>query len=126
MCIYLGCNCSLEAQYPANTNVLYVDLASVEKIASSQSADSLPGMIMNLKKPTVYLDGDGGKHRLFSKLSGIFCLLILISGLLFARVLACYTTWYKGIYLVDLETIIMFDVKLKVHPCIEQCSRWKD
>lgn len=67
MGIFLGCNCSLEAQYPANTNVLYVDLASVEKIASSQSADSLPGMIMNLKKPTVYLDGDGGKHRLFLK-----------------------------------------------------------
>lgn len=53
---------SLEAQYPANTNVLYVDLASVERIASRRSADSLPGMIMNLKKPTVFLDHHGSKH----------------------------------------------------------------
>lgn len=53
----------MEAQYPANTNVLYVDLAAVERIASSQTAASLPGMIMNLKKPTVYLDKHGVKYR---------------------------------------------------------------
>lgn len=53
----------MEAQYPANTNVLYVDLAAVERIASSQSAASLPGMIMNLKKPTVFYDQHGLKHR---------------------------------------------------------------
>ncbi|KAG0557572.1 hypothetical protein KC19_11G141300 [Ceratodon purpureus] len=53
---------SMEAQYPANTNVLYVDLASVERIASSQTAASLPGMIMNLKKPTVFYDQHGLKH----------------------------------------------------------------
>lgn len=54
---------SLEAQYPANTNVLYVDLAAVERIASSRTAASLPGIIMNLKKPTVFYDQHGLKHR---------------------------------------------------------------
>lgn len=53
---------SLEAQYPANTNVLYVDLAAVERIASSRTAASLPGIIMNLKKPTVFYDQHGLKH----------------------------------------------------------------
>lgn len=54
----------MQAQYPANTNVLYVDLPSVEKIASSQSSRSLPGMILNLKKPIVYKDYLGVTHRL--------------------------------------------------------------
>lgn len=54
----------MQAQYPANTNVLYVDLPSVEKIASSQSSQSLPGMILNLKKPIVYKDYLGVTHRL--------------------------------------------------------------
>lgn len=54
----------MQAQYPANTNVLYVDLPSVEKIASSQSHRSLPGMILNLKKPIVYKDYLGVTHRL--------------------------------------------------------------
>lgn len=53
----------MQAQYPANTNVLYVDLPSVEKIASSQSPRSLPGMILNLKKPIVYKDYLGVTHR---------------------------------------------------------------
>lgn len=53
----------MQAQYPANTNVLYVDLPSVEKIASSQSSRSLPGMILNLKKPIVYKDYLGVTHR---------------------------------------------------------------
>jgi hypothetical protein len=61
-----------EAQFPANANVLYVDLASVEQIASSKTAATLPGMVMNLKKPTNYNDHHGIKHRYvlhFSSLS---------------------------------------------------------
>lgn len=52
----------MQAQYPANTNVLYVDLASVEDVASSQTSASLPGMIMNLRKPVEYVDQWGNKH----------------------------------------------------------------
>lgn len=57
---------SMQAQYPANTNVLYVDLPSVEKIASAQSSDSLPGMILNLKKPIVYKDYLGATHSTYA------------------------------------------------------------
>lgn len=53
----------MQAQYPANTNVLYVDLRSVECIGSSQSSDSLPGMILNMKKPIVFKDYLGVVHR---------------------------------------------------------------
>ncbi|CAM6096695.1 unnamed protein product [Calypogeia fissa] len=53
---------SMQAQYPANTNVLFVDLASVEHVASSQTSASLPGMIMNLKKPVEYVDQWGNKR----------------------------------------------------------------
>ncbi|MCO5573851.1 hypothetical protein L7F22_027626 [Adiantum nelumboides] len=57
---------SMQAQYPANTNVLYVDLPSVEKIASSRSSQSLPGMILNLKKPIIYKDYLGASHRTYA------------------------------------------------------------
>ncbi|BFI29308.1 UTP---glucose-1-phosphate uridylyltransferase [Marchantia polymorpha subsp. ruderalis] len=57
---------STQAQYPANTNVLFVDLPSVEHIASSQSAASLPGMILNLKKPVKYVDHLGHKHSVLA------------------------------------------------------------
>lgn len=50
---------SMQAKFPANTNVLYVDLKSVEAVAASSSPASLPGMIMNLKKPIIYRDVNG-------------------------------------------------------------------
>ena len=55
--------CSMQAQYPANTNVLFVDLPSVEKIASAQNSNCLPGMILNLNKRVVYKDYLGVTHR---------------------------------------------------------------
>lgn len=57
---------SMEAQYPANTNVLFVDLAAVEKLASCQSRESLPGMILNLKKPAVFEDYLGKQHSVIA------------------------------------------------------------
>lgn len=57
---------SMQAQYPANTNVLYVDLPSVEKIASNQTSHSLPGMIINLKKPIIYNDYLGAIHSTYA------------------------------------------------------------
>ncbi|CAA6654719.1 unnamed protein product [Spirodela intermedia] len=52
----------LEAELPANTNILYVDLRSAEKVGSSKSATCLPGMVLNLKKPVQYVDYLGIKH----------------------------------------------------------------
>ncbi|XP_058110341.1 UTP--glucose-1-phosphate uridylyltransferase 3, chloroplastic isoform X2 [Magnolia sinica] len=53
---------SLQAEFPANTNILYVDLASAEKVGSNKNATSLPGMVLNLKKPIVYVDHLGMRH----------------------------------------------------------------
>ncbi|KAL3684030.1 hypothetical protein R1sor_002052 [Riccia sorocarpa] len=57
---------STQAQYPANTNVLFVDIESVERIASSQPAAALPGMILNLKKPIQFVDSAGQKHSVLA------------------------------------------------------------
>ncbi|XP_011084881.1 UTP--glucose-1-phosphate uridylyltransferase 3, chloroplastic isoform X2 [Sesamum indicum] len=52
----------LQADFPANTNILYVDLPSAELIGSSKSESSLPGMVLNVKKPITYMDQFGMKH----------------------------------------------------------------
>lgn len=49
--------------FPANTNILYVDLASAELVGSSENERSLPGMVLNTKKPIVYMDNFGDTHR---------------------------------------------------------------
>ncbi|MCL7035925.1 hypothetical protein MKW94_018116 [Papaver nudicaule] len=54
--------CSLQAEFPANTNILYVDLASAEKVGSSKNSACLPGMVLNLKKNIVYTDHLGLQH----------------------------------------------------------------
>ncbi|XP_077215330.1 UDP-glucose pyrophosphorylase 3 [Tasmannia lanceolata] len=50
---------SLQAEFPANTNILYVDLPSAEKIGSIKNSTCLPGMVLNLKKPIIYVDDLG-------------------------------------------------------------------
>lgn len=47
---------NLQAEFPANTNILYVDLCAAEKVGSSQDASCLPGLVLNLKKPVSYVD----------------------------------------------------------------------
>uniref|UniRef100_A0A0E0HFS4 UGP3-like C-terminal hexapeptide repeats domain-containing protein n=1 Tax=Oryza nivara TaxID=4536 RepID=A0A0E0HFS4_ORYNI len=49
-------NGSLQANYPANTNILYVDLQAAEEVGSRKNASCLPGMVLNLKKAVSYLD----------------------------------------------------------------------
>eukprot|EP00850_Spirogloea_muscicola_P007041 SM000034S12795 [mRNA] locus=s34:807597:812161:+ [translate_table: standard] len=53
---------SMQSQYPANTNVLYVDLEAVERVATSKGPAALPGLIMNLKKQIKFQDQFGRKH----------------------------------------------------------------
>ena len=50
---------SLQVEFPANTNILYVDLPSTELVGSSNNEKSLPGMVLNMKKPVVYEDHFG-------------------------------------------------------------------
>ncbi|KAL9332631.1 hypothetical protein ACSQ67_002241 [Phaseolus vulgaris] len=53
---------SLQAEFPANTNILYVDLPSAELVGSSKNVNSLPGMVLNTRKPIVYTDQFGRRH----------------------------------------------------------------
>ncbi|GJN14673.1 hypothetical protein PR202_gb01528 [Eleusine coracana subsp. coracana] len=50
---------SSQVSYPANTNILYVDLQAVEEIGSRKNASCLPGMVLNLKKTASYVDHFG-------------------------------------------------------------------
>ncbi|EFH54316.1 hypothetical protein ARALYDRAFT_486043 [Arabidopsis lyrata subsp. lyrata] len=52
----------LQADFPANTNILYVDLHSAELIGSSSNAKSLPNMVLNTKKRIEYIDQYGDYH----------------------------------------------------------------
>ncbi|XP_027337973.1 UTP--glucose-1-phosphate uridylyltransferase 3, chloroplastic [Abrus precatorius] len=53
---------SLQEEFPANTNILYVDLPSAELVGSSKNESSLPGMVLNTRKPIVYSDQLGRHH----------------------------------------------------------------
>ncbi|GLT92937.1 hypothetical protein SLE2022_107470 [Rubroshorea leprosula] len=53
---------SLNAEFPANTNILYVDLHSAELVGSFKNEKCLPGMVINGKKPIVYVDYFGNQH----------------------------------------------------------------
>lgn len=52
---------SLQAEFPANTNILYVDLPSAEVVGSSKNVNSIPGMVLNTKKTINYVD-QFGRH----------------------------------------------------------------
>lgn len=51
------------AEFPANTNILYVDLHSAEQVGSLNDESSLPGLVLNIKKQIEYVDYYGIKHR---------------------------------------------------------------
>ncbi|CAL5203037.1 unnamed protein product [Lathyrus oleraceus] len=51
----------LQAEFPANTNILYVDLPSAELVGSSRNVNSIPGMVLNTRKTIVYVD-QFGRH----------------------------------------------------------------
>ncbi|CAH9121476.1 unnamed protein product [Cuscuta epithymum] len=53
---------SLQAEFPANTNILYVDLPSAEIVGSSKDEKCLPGMVLNVKKPVLFRDQFGVSH----------------------------------------------------------------
>ncbi|XP_028792758.1 UTP--glucose-1-phosphate uridylyltransferase 3, chloroplastic [Neltuma alba] len=53
---------SLQADFPANTNILYVDLPSAEQVGSSNNENSFPGMVLNTKKKIAYVDHFGRQH----------------------------------------------------------------
>ncbi|KAK9742332.1 hypothetical protein RND81_03G164700 [Saponaria officinalis] len=50
---------SLLSEFPANTNILYVDLHSAEQVASRNDDTSLPGLVLNIKKHIEFVDHYG-------------------------------------------------------------------
>ncbi|GKC52559.1 UTP--glucose-1-phosphate uridylyltransferase 3, chloroplastic, partial [Tanacetum coccineum] len=50
-------------EFPANTNIMYVDLNAAELIGSSKDETSLPGMVLNVKKRINFVDHFGFQHR---------------------------------------------------------------
>lgn len=99
---------SMQAQYPANTNVLYVDLPSVEKIASSRSSRSLPGMILNLKKPIVYKDYLGATHRTYA--GRVECTMQNVADLLLNK----FSSRLKPSQHDGLDTFVVYNQRRKV------------
>ncbi|KAH9535817.1 hypothetical protein CY35_17G073500 [Sphagnum magellanicum] len=109
-----------EAQFPANTNVLYVDLASVEQIASSKTAATLPGMVMNLKKPTIYNDHHGIKHSVRG--GRIECTMQNVADQLVTRQPSRLTSESHE----DLDTFIVFNERRKVTSSAKRHRKMKD
>eukprot|EP00249_Psilotum_nudum_P021955 c28315_g1_i1 orf=217-3141(+) len=99
---------SMQSQYPANTNVLYVNLPSVENIISTRGPVSLPGMILNLKKPLMFTDYLGAMH---SVLAGrVECTMQNAADLLLNK----YTARLSSIEHERLDTFVIFNQRRKV------------
>lgn len=59
------CEFSSQVSFPANTNILYVDLQAVQEVGSRKNASCLPGMVLNLKKAVSYPNHLGFECRYF-------------------------------------------------------------
>jgi hypothetical protein len=55
----------LQAEFPPNTNILYVDLPFAELVGLSKNVNNipLPGMVLYTRKPMVYVDQFGRQCR---------------------------------------------------------------
>ena len=56
----------MQTQYPANTNISYVDWPIVEQLGSNKTAASLPAMILNQRNFITYEVYLGVKHSLYA------------------------------------------------------------
>lgn len=99
---------SMQAQYPANTNVLYVDLPAVEQIASVQSSASLPGMILNLKKPINFEDYTGASHSTYA--GRIECTMQNVADFLSNK----YQSRLDSVQYDSLDTFVIYNERRKV------------
>ena len=83
-----------------------MDLASAELVGSSKNENSLPGMVLNTKKPVVYVDDFGKRHRY------IFHPKLVASVLKFTFVLLIY------------NGCVLHEHYLDMHPPVYQ-PKWK-
>ena len=72
---------SSQVSFPANTNILYVDLQAVEEVGSRKNASCLPGMVLNLKKAVSYVNHLGFECRYFLSVIHLKLLILFICPL---------------------------------------------
>ncbi|XP_010658245.1 UTP--glucose-1-phosphate uridylyltransferase 3, chloroplastic isoform X1 [Vitis vinifera] len=100
---------SLQAGFPANTNILYVDLPSAELVGSSNDEKSLPGMVLNIKKPIVYEDYFGFQHSVSG--GRLECTMQNIADNFFNTYAS---RCYKGVEADVLDTFIVYNERRRV------------
>ncbi|CAN6587679.1 unnamed protein product [Malus baccata var. baccata] len=98
----------LQAEFPANTNILYVDLPSAESVGSSKSGNSLPGMVLNVKKPITFVDQFGKQHSVSG--GRLECTMQNIAD---SFLNTCPSRCYKGIE-DKLDTFIVYNERRRV------------
>ncbi|OVA02764.1 hypothetical protein BVC80_9093g113 [Macleaya cordata] len=112
--------CSLQAEFPANTNILYVDLASAEKVGSRENSTCLPGMVLNLKKPIVYVDHLGIQHSVPG--GRLECTMQNIAD----NFMNTYSSrCYKGVE-EELDTFIVYNERKRVTSSAKRKKRYTD
>lgn len=112
---------SLQAEFPANTNILYVDLPSAELIASRKNETSLPGMVLNTKKPITYVDQFGIQQRVSG--GRLECTMQNIADNFYnTRSSRCF----EGIEGDNLDTFIVYNERRKVTSSAKKKRRYAD
>ncbi|KAJ8557624.1 hypothetical protein K7X08_003249 [Anisodus acutangulus] len=99
---------SLQDEFPANTNILYVDLPSAELVASSNDETSLPGMVLNVKKAITFVDQFGSNHSVPG--GRLECTMQNLADNFFNT---CSSRCYDGVE-DGLDTFIVYNERKKV------------
>ncbi|VVA18419.1 PREDICTED: UTP--glucose-1-phosphate uridylyltransferase [Prunus dulcis] len=110
----------LQAEFPANTNILYVDLPSAELVGSSNSGNSLPGMVLNVKKPITFVDHFGKPHSVSG--GRLECTMQNIAD---SFVNTCPYRYYKGVE-DKLDTFVVFNKRRRVTSSAKRKRRLAD
>ncbi|XP_052198869.1 UTP--glucose-1-phosphate uridylyltransferase 3, chloroplastic [Diospyros lotus] len=117
----LGITNSLQARFPANTNILYVDLPSAELIGSHNDETSLPGMVLNVKKKITYMDQFGFRHCVSG--GRLECTMQNIADNFFSL----YSSpCFKGVEEHVLDTFIVHNERRKVTSSAKKKRRHSD
>lgn len=111
---------SVQDEFPANTNILYVDLPSAELVASSNDETSLPGMVLNVKKEITFVDQFGSKHSVRG--GRLECTMQNLADNFFNT---CSSQCYDGVE-DELDTFIVYNERKKVTSSAKKKRRQGD
>ncbi|KAL6977499.1 UTP--glucose-1-phosphate uridylyltransferase 3, chloroplastic [Sarracenia purpurea var. burkii] len=111
----------LQVEFPANTNILYVDLPSAELIGSSNNETSLPGLVLNTKKQITYVDQYGIQHHVSG--GRLECTMQNIADNFFST---HSSRFCKGVEANGLDTFIVYNERKKVTSSAKKKRRHAD